>query len=788
MLVTCLLTLPVAPVAAQDGLPTIRVGVVYDGDWPLLESLVETVRVELDVLVEGEFRIEWPPSHQLNGGWDLAKIDSDFKQLLADESIDIVFAAGLAGSQIACLGRDGYEKPVIAPLSLDFKIQDLPREGTGSGIHNLTYVGMPSTLRHELESFQELVPFDHVALISNREVLEAMPEIEARTDEQLEGLGLQTSYVPAGRSAASVLEQIPEGADIVYVWPLLLAEGEMARLIEGLNARRLPSFSWLGKEEVEAGMFATLSPDAGRARLARRVALDIQQILLGTPPESLEVDFEANERLIINIATARRINVWPRFEVLLEAEVVGDLAEQNLPELSLFGAVHRAVETNRGLQAERVSVEAALQDLAAARSLLRPSLEASLAGVRIDRDRAAASGGTAPERNTTGSLVASQLIYSDGALAGVEIERNLQHSREASLDQTYLDTALDASIAYLNLLRAATQIGVRRSNLELTRSNLELAQSRRKIGTGGQAEIYRWESQIANDRRNLVDADAAHRNARVELNRLLHEPLDTKFRTVDVRTDDPQFSPGSGLLTGYIETPLHFQTLTECIVGEGVVEAPEIRALDASIAAQKRALSAAKRKSWSPTVTAQATVDESLDASGAGASPLPPGSPNDTDWSVALSARLPLYSGGERRAERRQADLRLAELELQRQAVVERVETSIRVALIAARASFTSITLADAAALAARKNLELVQDAYARGAVSIIDLIDAQSSSLAADLVATDAVYDFFIDLMRVQRASNRFDFFTTQPERAEWGERVRRFFRDRGVKPWGIK
>jgi outer membrane protein TolC len=643
---------------------------------------------------------------------------------------------------------------------------------------------MPSTLRYELESFRKLIPFDSVALIANREVLEAMPDIEPRTLERLEGMGVTAHYVAAGRTAASVLERIPQDADVVYVWPLLLDAGQMLKLTEGLNARGLPSFSYLGRQFVEDGMYATLSPDAGRARLARRVALDIQQILLGRPAEEIEVEIGWSERLIINIDTARRINVWPRFELLLEAELVGERVRDDLERLTLSDAVRRAVRQNRLLQAERLSVEAAAEDVAVARSQFRPSLEASLSGVQIDKDRARVSQGSSPERETTASLTATQLLYSDAALAGIAIERDLQRSREVSFEEDHLDVALDSALAYLNLLRADTQVGVRRTNLELTRSNLELARSRREIGTAGQAEIYRWESQIASDRRSLVDADAARRAARVRLNSLLHVPLDTEFRTVDVRADDPEYSPGSGLLDGYTETPLHFSTLTRFIVDQGLRAAPEIQSLDLAIAAQERARSAARRRPWLPTLSAQAGVDESIGRAGLG-SGFVPSLTNDTDWSVALVATLPFYAGGRLRAESRQADLELAGLRARRQAVAEQIEAGIRTALIDARASFSSILLARAAADAARKNLELVQDAYARGAVMIIELIDAQNSSLAADLVAADAGYDFFSDLMRVQRASNRFDFFTSSAERAEWGRRIREFFEAQGVRPW---
>jgi outer membrane protein TolC/ABC-type uncharacterized transport system substrate-binding protein len=766
----------------------VRVGVVYDGEWQLLRSLVAAIQEELAVLTAGEFVIEYPEDKQLYGAWDLDSISDQFQQLLNDDSVDIVLTAGLAASQIACLSEEGYSKPVIAPLSLDFEIQQLPRDGAGSGVRNLSYVAMPSTLRHELETFQQLIPFKHVALIANREVLDSMPQIEPNTIRQLEGLQLKANYIAADRTAASVLEALPRDIEVAYVWPLLLAQGEMEKLIEGFNARRIASFSWLGKEMVDLGMYATLSPDAGRRRLARRIALNVQQILLGTAPEELEIDFTNDERLIINIETARKIVAWPRYERLLEAELVGDYGAASLQELSLFSTVHRAVEANRSLAAERAAVAAGAQSPRVAKAAFLPSIEAGLTASQIDEDRAAAAFGTAPEKTTRASISATQLIYSDGANAQLSIERALQRSREAAFEQARLDIALDASSAYLDVLRAENQFNVRNANLELTRRNLELAQSRRRIGTATQSEIYRWENQIANDRRSLVEADASRRSTQVVLNQLLHEPLDREFRTVDIRLNNPDLSPGSGLLDGFIETPLHFKVLTEFVVTEGLDRSVELQALDESIAARRRALLAARRAYWAPTVAAQASVDERLSESGAGQPTPGPGLPDESEWSVGIAASLKLFAGGERKALRLQADAQLQELERRRELTTEIVERNIRTSLIAARASYTSIALANDAASAARENLRLVQDSYARGAVKIIDLIDAQNSTLASELAATDAVYKFFDDLMRVQRSSNRFDFFTSQSERESWASRLQSYFLERNIKPWGTR
>ena len=46
-----------------------------------------------------------------------------------------------------------------------------------------------------------------------------------------------------------------------------------------------------------------------------------------------------------------------------------------------------------------------------------------------------------------------------------------------------------------------------------------------------------------------------------------------------------------------------------------------------------------------------------------------------------------------------------------------------------------------------------------------------------AELLAANSVYDFFIDLLEVQRAANRFDFFLNPAERGLWYERLEEYF-----------
>ncbi len=75
-------------------------------------------------------------------------------------------------------------------------------------------------------------------------------------------------------------------------------------------------------------------------------------------------------------------------------------------------------------------------------------------------------------------------------------------------------------------------------------------------------------------------------------------------------------------------------------------------------------------------------------------------------------------------------------------------------------------------------------DQYVRGLVSIVDLLDAQNSSLRADQAAENAVYNFLIDWMDVERAFGRFDFLMTREQREEYFQKLEDFFNKAGIKP----
>jgi outer membrane protein TolC len=234
----------------------------------------------------------------------------------------------------------------------------------------------------------------------------------------------------------------------------------------------------------------------------------------------------------------------------------------------------------------------------------------------------------------------------------------------------------------------------------------------------------------------------------------------------------------------YLKNPQDFKKLRIILVKEGLNTSPELKAVESAIKSQERALRSANWKFWSPRIALQGQVTNIFAEGGAGSEdvdslPFPFPETDETNWSVGLNLTFPLFSGGERYSRRREALETIAQLKTEKEALAERIEGRIRSALHVAGASYAGIQQARNSAEAAEKNLEIVMDSYARGVISILELIDAQNAALVAEEGAANAVYDFLVDFMEVERAVGQFGFVMTAQEREAFLERLAAFNED---------
>ena len=471
---------------AQMTCDPCRIGVVLDGEWERNDEVRSVFESEILALIGDDFDVRFPESKRLLGDFSASGVASAVDQLMNDQDVDLVVTMGPVASTHA--GRLGAPpKPVVATFVIDPEVQGLPvvTDAQGdrvSGVPNLSYITYPSDIEENILRLREITPFQRLTLLTSEGLSEAVPELQVNLLRRTEPMDVDVSAVSVGTSVDAAIAAIPDDADAVYVYPLIqLPPGDLDRLIHALNERGLPTFSYWGRREVEQGMLASLYASEAFNRLGRRIALNVQRILFGEPPATFPVDFERRVRLSLNVETARVIGVHPSWSVWTEVETVGDREQGFQRHLTLALAAREAVDANFDYLAARRFVAAGDEERRIARASLKPQIGVAGFGEFIDADRAASLGG-GPQRLGVATASVSQLLYSDGVLANVTIQDELQLSRRQQLEETRLDIALEAAVAYLDVLRAKTFESIQRENLSSTRSNLELAQVRQEIG------------------------------------------------------------------------------------------------------------------------------------------------------------------------------------------------------------------------------------------------------------------------------------------------------------------
>lgn len=779
---------PISP-AADTAPEPVSVGVLVDGPWVESGDVLELFLGEIRALTRGEFDVE--VGRKITADWTSAGVRQAADELLTDPSVDLVLGLGVLATQELAT-RGPLPKPVVAPFAINPELQELPRDGRSSGVENLAYVTLPTSLERDVQVFRRMVGFDHLAILVHAPILREVPAIRRNVEQALSAAPFTIDLIPVTADPQKALDRLAPEVDAVMVTPLLqLDRAHTEALARGLVERDLPSFAFFGVDDVKAGLLASIAPRADLGRLARRVALDVQAILLGDPASEQPVDFALGEQLTINMRTARAIGYRPGWDLLAEADLLHPEPEMEGPRLTLQQAAREAVAENLELLAKELGVDAGEEQVEQTRAQRRPLATVEVGGTQIDEDRAASLLSPTGERSATASLSIRQLIYSDAVNAQVTIDEHRQARRELDRDALRLDIIERATTAYLDVLRAKSLVRIERDNLQLTRSNLELARLRRDVGEAGPSEVYRWESELAQARRAVIDADARLEVSRYRLARLLHRPIEQDLRLADADLRTSGVLIDAEQVGRYIKDPWSFEVFRDFMVDKGVELSPRIQSLDEAIAAQERAVLAARRSFWTPTATLQGGLQHVFSESGAGAEarpiPLPTGGtielPDETSWELTLSLTYPLNTGGARPAALREARQRLEQLRAQRRAAVEGLELSIRSALQEAGATFSAIELTREAASAAQKNLDVVSDAYSQGTLSILDLLDAQNAALVADQAAATAIYDHLIANLRVQRAVGRFDFFLSDEQADAWLAELEAYFRDAGVE-----
>lgn len=747
---------PLDPSLAEQKIITIAV--VQDGSSPHYTQLLKEIEKEFRKVMGlmGEEKEITFITEGYNAGWNPGAIPSLLGKALTDSEVDIVLTLGILSAQGAASPVLFLTKPVVSTLVDRSELLALPINSEGkSSKANYTFVVLNLPVSRDFEVFHNLMGFTDISILGDGVVAKNLKGLNKVKSDLEKKLGIKINIILGGSNADTYLKQLSHHTSGVMVSNLpRLSETERQKLIDGIVQLGIPSFSLLGYSDVKKGVMAGLIPDTF-GRTARRGALDLQQVVLGFAADELSVLMPIESRLLINGKTARLVGYSPDFMTLQTADFILDDPFKEGEQLNLDEAIRLAGEANIDVAISQANTEAQKQQSLIQRSFLLPQANSSISYTQIDRDRAAASMGSTPQRQTLGNLNFNQVIFDDKLLSN--FRRSQRDAKSAKYDQATVryDSMLAGGQAYLELLANIALLRIESQNLSLTQDNLDMARLRFDVGLSGQDEVYRWEAQEAQQRSDVIRRASNVDNAMVTLNRVLNQPQDKVWNAQDFNQEEALNYFFKDQFVKLVNTLKKNRLMEQFLVGFGLKHSPELSSVVQQVEGQSISLNQSKRSFYVPSLGANFDYFREFQSNRPGA--LGPFPANKDNWALTGQVSLPLFQGGLRVHEMNQNKAQLMRLNGERIRTIQAIEQNIRFQLNDLAASRPNLFLTREAAKKAKLNLDIVKDKYSEGTVGILDLLDAQNEYIQREQEAALAVYQYLGDQLEVQRAVSWF-------------------------------
>ncbi len=791
MLILCVLILfynfASAQTRSMEG--EVTIGIVVDGEWDLNEPVLRDLENKIQEALSQQAKIIIPENKILTGDWTLEKVTELNDRLLSDSEVDILIGYGVLASYDLAR-RTSLPKPVIAPVIIDTAMQKIKSINGTSGVKNLNYLLFPGTFERDIRLFKNIVNFKNLLIIQSRYYQTAFGRLQHPDLELSKELDIKINRIGMGNEIDEVMKSIPKNTDAVYIDVLPVNRVKFKELVAKLNQMKLPTFSMLGEMDVNDGVMAGANPDIF-PRLARRIALTIQRILLGEDAGTLSIKFGAAERTFLNLQTAFSVGVSPKYSTMLEADIINmETAEYEGAQTYTLEDVIKKISTdNLDVLSKIREAAASFENISMARSNLLPRLDVSATGFKIDADRALA--GSQPENKIYGDATFSQVLLSEPAYANVSIQGSLYESKLNELEAFKQNTILDGSRLFLNYLRTRKIFNILIENLKLLRVNLEVAKNRESIGAAGPEEPLRWEAEVAGVKKAVMDVQAQMNQAQLALKEMLNVPMIYLMNVKDVSFDDETQLISNKSFRRFLDDPQSYDLLTDFFVSYGLKKSADVQMMKGIIDAKERSLTSARLSRFIPTVSLFGSLSKTFYKSEIKSPfsiniPSPPSAispeipayigqifsgfsiplPDNLDWNVGIIFSLNLFNGMGTSAQIEQSGIELTQLKTRQKAIEDKIALGIRSEMENLKAKNFGLMQSKIQLDAAEKTLKIVSDSYSRGAVSILYLLDAQTSALNAQQISANSLYDLFISYMQLQRAIGQYDVFMSSEEK----------------------
>jgi len=714
----------------------LRVGVIYDNE-NYVEFMGSILNDELKRNFEGsDYEVEVTKQVVVETG---DEFKSQLQSMEDDPEIDSIMLMGLLMSEIAIQKEGVYKKPVTVPFGINSKERR---------VENLLYISEEADVAGDIKLLAELKEVDKVSFL----IPEFFNEGYLKSEMQgvMEGVkeqGYEVDLILAEDSIENIDQKL-EDTDVLYVFEA--DYGNIDEILLKAREKKVMTFARVSGAATANKVLMGYDNGPEVQRRVRAASVGMRRVLEGDSQDEIVTDLGSTEKDIdFNVEIAREIGVYPNLVLAQKLNFINTMEAMG-PELGYKEGINKALFENTDLKFRKENITADEYKTKSAKADRRPNIDAFAEYQRLDKD-SARSPVTAAESSVRGGVSLNYLIFDENVNANVTIRDLQRQATEARYEQEGLDTIQNFADAYLTILELNARQEVEKYNYELMREYLQIAQTKYEVGASGPEDLYRFQSEIAVALTNIVEVQGQIKIAEADLNRVLNQPMSSKYNLEEVDTESEAFKEMTTLLASNAQS---VDEMKQYFIEEGILNAPEVAQLDLQISAKERELKAAERERYVPKLSAFGEWSDDLkDDWGAGSDI----TQEEDRWNIGARVVLPLYSGGDIEYSKQRVRSELRSLEHQMDSLETEVGKQVSSAFSQVVKDYVQTATTKESAEAASKNLELVGDFYAQGTISISDLLDARTNSISADQVEIAARYSYLRSLVGLERSTGEY-------------------------------
>lgn len=328
-------------------------------------------------------------------------------------------------------------------------------------------------------------------------------------------------------------------------------------------------------------------------------------------------------------------------------------------------------------------------------------------------------------------LSLNQSIYNGGYnLGNLKYQRANRKWYEGRISLTKSSLIWEVKVRYYDLLKSKIILKVRGDAVKRSEEQIKKANNLYRLGSVTISDVLKAKVQLGQDKLALIDAQNQLKQSRSRLNQTLGFPLNVPLTVTDSLEQVGEEVDYEGLIASALENH------PEILMANSEIEKAE-GALSMAKGGRLPRLSISGGYSWENEKVSEAK--NLFD--------------RDYTWHIMGTVTFPLFDGLSTKANIREAQEGLIATRLKLKQTRRKVKLEIQEALLEMAKAKESLQITKESLSAAREDLRLAQEKYKLGAVTMLELLDAQASYSSTQAGWVEALYGYRVTQAEMKRA-----------------------------------